>query len=67
MPNEYSTFGVLPADIGRYLPRIAFSPTTQPTDTQAVDIIDDHAADLCGAGPSQQAAGQPVNGRPPGR
>lgn len=48
MPNEYSTFGVLPADIGRYLPRIAFSPTTQPTDTQAVDIIDDHAADLCG-------------------
>lgn len=48
MPNEYSTFGVLPADIGRYLPRIAFSPTTQPTDTQAVEIIDDHAADLCG-------------------
>ena len=48
MPNEYSTFGVLPADIGRYLPRIAFSPTTQPTDTQAVSIIEDHAADLCG-------------------
>ena len=48
MPNEYSTFGVVPADIGRYLPRIAFSATTQPTDTQAADIIDDHAADLCG-------------------
>ena len=48
MPNEYSTFGVLPADIGRYLPRIAFSPTTQPTDTQADAIIIDHAADLCG-------------------
>ena len=48
MPNEYSTFGVLPADIGRYLPRIAFSATTQPTDVQAADIIDDHAADLCG-------------------
>ena len=48
MPNEYSTFGVVPADIGRYLPRIAFSATTQPTDTQAVSIIEDHAADLCG-------------------
>jgi hypothetical protein len=48
MPNEYSTFGVVPADIGRYLPRIAFSATTQPTDVQAADIIDDHAADLCG-------------------
>jgi len=48
MPSEYSTFGVIPADIGRYLPRVAFSPTTQPTDTQATDIIDDHAADLCG-------------------
>ena len=48
MPNEYSAFGVVPADIGRYLPRIAFSATTQPTDTQAEAIIDDHAADLCG-------------------
>jgi len=48
MPNEYSTFGVVPADIGRYLPRIAFSTTTQPTETQAEAIIDDHAADLCG-------------------
>ena len=48
MPNEYSTFGVVPADIGRYLPRIAFSATTQPTDTQADAIIIDHAADLCG-------------------
>jgi len=48
MPSEYSTFGVIPADIGRYLPRIAFSATTQPTETQAEAIIDDHAADLCG-------------------
>jgi hypothetical protein len=48
MPSEYSTFGVVPADIGRYLPRIAFSVTTQPTDTQAQAIINDHAADLCG-------------------
>jgi hypothetical protein len=48
MPSEYSTFGVVPADIGRYLPRIAFSATTQPTETQAEAIIDDHAADLCG-------------------
>ena len=48
MPQEYSDFQVVPADIGRYLPRIAFSATTQPTDTQAVEIINDHAADLCG-------------------
>lgn len=48
MPSEYSTFGVVPADIGRYLPRVAFSATTQPTDTQALAIIEDHAADLCG-------------------
>ena len=27
---------------------MAFSATTQPTDTQAVSIIEDHAADLCG-------------------
>ena len=48
MPNEYATFGVQPSDIGRYLPRVAFSATTQPTDTQALAIIEDHAADLCG-------------------
>jgi hypothetical protein len=48
MPNEYSTFGVQPSDIGRYLPRIAFSTDTQPTLSDAQEIINDHAADLCG-------------------
>lgn len=48
MPQEYVTFGVVPSDIGRYLPRVAFSATTQPTFTDAEQIINDHAADLCG-------------------
>lgn len=44
---DYYTFGVVPADIGRYLPRIAFDATSQPTLTDAQAIINDHAADLC--------------------
>jgi len=44
---DYYTFGVVPADIGRYLPRIAFSTDSQPTLNDAVEIINDHAADLC--------------------
>lgn len=48
MPNEYATFGVQPSDIGRYLPRVAFSTDTQPTLADAQEIIIDHAADLCG-------------------
>jgi len=48
MPSEYVTFGVVPSDIGRYLPRVAFSTTSQPTFADAQAIIDDHAADLCG-------------------
>lgn len=40
-------FGVVRADIGRYLPRIAFTNETAPTATEADAIITDHAADLC--------------------
>ena len=44
---DFYTFGVVPADIGRYLPRIAFSDITQPTLADAAEIINDHAADIC--------------------
>jgi len=44
---EVYTFGVVPADIGRYLPRIAFTAETAPTDVEALAIIQDHAADIC--------------------
>lgn len=40
-------FGVVKADIGRYLPRIAFTTETAPTALEADEIIKDHAADLC--------------------
>lgn len=47
MPQQIFTFGVVRADVGRYIPRIAFASDSAPTDTQADDIILDHAADLC--------------------
>lgn len=40
-------FGVVRSDIGRLLPRIAFTTETAPTATEADEIITDHAADLC--------------------
>ena len=56
---DYYTFGVVPADVGRYVPRFAYDTTSAPTLLQAADIIDDHAADLCaflyGMGVSVQA------------
>ena len=56
---DYYTFGVVPADVGRYVPRFAYDTTSAPTLLQAQDIIDDHAADLCaflyGMGVSVQA------------
>ena len=45
--SQIYTFGVVRDDVGRYLPRIAFDASSAPTDTQADDIIYDHAADLC--------------------
>ena len=43
---EIYTFNVVPDDIGRLLPRIAFDALSAPTETQAEDIILDHAAEL---------------------
>jgi hypothetical protein len=43
---EIYTFDVVPDDIGRLLPRIAFDALSGPTQTQAEDIILDHAAEL---------------------
>ena len=43
---ESYTFNVVPDDIGRLLPRIAFDALSAPTETQAEDIILDHAAEL---------------------
>lgn len=40
-------FGVVKADIGRYLPRIPFTNETAPTSAEADAILLDHAADLC--------------------
>ena len=40
-------FGVVKADIGRLLPRIAFTTETAPTALEADEIVTDHAADLC--------------------
>lgn len=61
---DYYTFGVVPADIGRYLPRVAFDATSQPTLTDAVAIIDDHAADLCAFLTGMGLSVQGVNAQP---
>jgi hypothetical protein len=61
---DYYTFGVVPADIGRYVPRFAFDTTSAPTQTQAEDIIKDHAADLCAFLYGMGVAVQAVNNNP---
>jgi hypothetical protein len=61
---DYYTFGVVPADIGRYVPRFAFDTTSAPTLLQAADIIDDHAADLCAFLYGMGVGVQAVNGDP---
>jgi hypothetical protein len=61
---DYYTFGVVPADIGRYVPRVAFDTTSAPTLLQAADIIDDHAADLCAFLYGMGVGVQSVNGDP---
>ena len=61
---DYFTFGVVPADIGRYVPRFAFDTTSAPTLLQAADIIDDHAADLCAFLYGMGVAVQAVNNDP---
>jgi len=42
------TFGIIAADIGRLLPKIAFAVDSTPTSIQANSIIDDHAAEING-------------------
>jgi hypothetical protein len=61
---DYYTFGVVPADIGRYVPRFAFDTTSAPTQTQAEDIIKDHAADLCAFLYGMGVAVQALNNNP---
>jgi len=42
------TFGIVRADLGRLLPKIAFANDSTPTSAQADSIIEDHAADING-------------------
>ena len=61
---DYFTFGVVPADVGRYVPRFAYDTTSAPSLLQAGDIIDDHAADLCAFLYGMGVAVQAVNNDP---
>jgi hypothetical protein len=61
---DFYTFGVVPADVGRYVPRFAYDTTSAPTLTQAQDIIDDHAADLCAFLYGMGVAVQALNNNP---
>ena len=61
---DYYTFGVVPADIGRYVPRFAFDTQSAPTLLQAADIINDHAADLCAFLYGMGVDPQGINGNP---
>ena len=61
---DFYTFGVVPADVGRYVPRFAYDTTSAPTLLQAADIIDDHAADLCAFLYGMGVAVQALNNNP---
>jgi hypothetical protein len=61
---DYYTFGVVPADVGRYVPRFAYDTTSAPSLAQAQDIIDDHAADLCAFLYGMGVAVQALNNNP---
>jgi hypothetical protein len=61
---EIYTFNVVPADIGRLLPRIAFSTDSAPTQLQAEDIILDWSAELCAFLTGMGVAVQAVNDHP---
>ena len=58
---EIFTFDVVPADIGRLLPRIVFSTETAPTLLQADDIILDWGAELSAFLSGMGVAVQAVN------
>jgi len=61
---DFYTFGVVPADVGRYVPRFAYDTTSAPSLAQAQDIIDDHAADLCAFLYGMGVAVQALNNNP---
>ena len=61
---EIFTFDVVPADIGRLLPRIVFSTDTAPTSLQADDIILDWGAELSAFLSGMGVAVQAVNDHP---
>ena len=61
---EIFTFDVVPADIGRLLPRIAFSTDSAPTQLQAEDIILDWGAELSAFLSGMGVAVQAVNDHP---
>jgi hypothetical protein len=61
---EIFTFDVVPADIGRLLPRIAFSTDSAPTQTQAEDIILDWGAELSAFLEGMGVAVKAVNDHP---
>jgi hypothetical protein len=61
---EIFTFDVVPADIGRLLPRIVFSTDTAPTQLQAEDIILDWGAELSAFLSGMGVAVQAVNDHP---
>ena len=61
---EIFTFDVVPADIGRLLPRIVFSTETAPTLLQADDIILDWGAELSAFLSGMGVAVQAVNDHP---
>lgn len=61
---EIFTFDVVPADIGRLLPRIAFSTDSAPTQLQAEDIILDWGAELSAFLTGMGVAVQAINDHP---
>lgn len=61
---EIFTFDVVPSDIGRLLPRIAFSTDSAPTQLQAEDIILDWGAELSAFLTGMGVAVQAINDHP---
>ena len=61
---EIFTFDVVPDDIGRLLPRIAFDALSAPTQTQAEDIILDWGAELSAFLTGMGVSVQAVNDHP---
>lgn len=61
---EIFTFNVVPADIGRLLPRIDFSTNSAPTQLQAEDIILDWGAELSAFLAGMGVAVQAINDHP---